>query len=226
MCTKTHTASHPKMEDMRLISSYKTVEKEFAEASFTEKKSEFIGCAARVETEEAAKSFIERIRRKHSDATHNCYAYLLKDSGLSRFSDDGEPGGTAGMPILEVVKREGVCDVCIVVTRYFGGILLGAGGLVRAYAKGAKMALDAAGTATFVPYTAFTTQVDYTGYEKVMHELAKYGVVCDGTEFAAEVTLKLRAKEENFVRFQSFLADYTSGRSICTVTGSAFGKEN
>ncbi len=209
-----------------MISSYKTVEKEFAEASFTEKKSEFIGCAARVETEEAAKSFIERIRRKHSDATHNCYAYLLKDSGLSRFSDDGEPGGTAGMPILEVVKREGVCDVCIVVTRYFGGILLGAGGLVRAYAKGAKMALDAAGTATFVPYTAFTTQVDYTGYEKVMHELAKYGVVCDGTEFAAEVTLKLRAKEENFVRFQSFLADYTSGRSICTVTGSAFGKEN
>ena len=179
-----------------------------------------------METEEAAKSFIERIRRKHSDATHNCYAYLLKDSGLSRFSDDGEPGGTAGMPILEVVKREGVRDVCIVVTRYFGGILLGAGGLVRAYAKGAKMALDAAGTATFVPYTAFTTQVDYAGYEKVMHELAKYGVVCDGTEFAAEVTLKLRAKEENFVRFQSFLADYTSGRSICTVTGSAFGKEN
>lgn len=214
------------MEDMRLISSYKTVEKEFAEASFTEKKSEFIGCAARVETEEAAKSFIERIRRKHSDATHNCYAYLLKDSGLSRFSDDGEPGGTAGMPILEVVKREGVCDVCIVVTRYFGGILLGAGGLVRAYAKSAKMALDAAGTATFVPYTAFTTQVDYAGYEKVMHELAKYGVVCDGTEFAAEVTLKLRAKEENFARFKSFLADYTSGRSICTVIGSAFGKED
>ena len=214
------------MEDMRLISSYKTVEKELAEASFTEKKSEVIGYEGRVESDEAAKSFIERIRRKHSDATHNCYAYLLKDSGLSRFSDDGEPGGTAGMPILEVVKREGVCDVCIVVTRYFGGILLGAGGLVRAYAKGAKMALDAAGTATFVPYTAFTTQVDYAGYEKVMHELAKYGVVCDGTEFAAEVTLKLRAKEENFVRFQSFLADYTSGRSICTVTGSAFGKED
>ena len=91
-----------------MISSYKTVEKEFAEASFTEKKSEFISYAARVETEDAAKGFIERIRRKHSDATHNCYAYLLKDSGLSRFSDDGEPGGTAGMPILEVVKREEV----------------------------------------------------------------------------------------------------------------------
>lgn len=182
------------MEDMRLISSYKTVEKEFAEASFTEKKSEFIGYAARVETEEAAKSFIERIRRKHSDATHNCYAYLLKDSGLSRFSDDGEPGGTAGMPILEVVKREGVCDVCIVVTRYFGGILLGAGGLVRAYAKGAKMALDAAGTATFVPYTAFTTQVDYAGYEKVMHELAKYGVVCDGIGICGRGDVKTSRK--------------------------------
>ena len=98
------------MEDMRLISSYKTVEKEFAEASFTEKKSEFIGYAARVETEEAAKSFIERIRRKHSDATHNCYAYLLKDSGLSRFSDDGEPSGTAGRQSHVSIVRIGRDD--------------------------------------------------------------------------------------------------------------------
>lgn len=210
---------------MRLIQSYKTVEKEFAEASFVEKKSEFIGYAARVESEEEAKGFIERIRRKHSDATHNCYAYLLKGTGLSRFSDDGEPGGTAGMPILEVIKREGVSDVCIVVTRYFGGILLGAGGLVRAYAKGAKIALEAAGQATFVPYTAFKTEVDYAGYEKVMHDLPKFGVVCDNTEFAAGVTLFLRAKEENFERFRAFLADLTSGRAVCMVTGSAFGKE-
>ena len=206
------------------MAEYKTVRKN-AQDQFVEKRSRFIGYACPVQTEQEALDFITSKKSEHWDASHNVYAYILRD-GTMRFSDDGEPGGTAGMPILEVVKREGVCDVCIVVTRYFGGILLGAGGLVRAYAKGAKMALDAAGTATFVPYTAFTTQVDYAGYEKVMHELAKYGVVCDGTEFAAEVTLKLRAKEENFVRFQSFLADYTSGRSICTVTGSAFGKEN
>ena len=205
--------------------SYITVVGETA-AEYTEKRSRFIATLKHCETEEEAAEFINALKSKYWDARHNCYAYSVENGALKRFSDDGEPGGTAGMPILEVVKREGVCDVCIVVTRYFGGILLGAGGLVRAYAKGAKMALDAAGTATFVPYTAFTTQVDYAGYEKVMHELAKYGVVCDGTEFAAEVTLKLRAKEENFVRFQSFLADYTSGRSICTVTGSAFGKEN
>lgn len=208
-----------------MINRYITVEKDFAHASFTEKKSEFIGYAARVESEEQAKSFIERIHREHSDATHNCYAYLLKDSGLSRFSDDGEPGGTAGMPMLEVIKREGVCDVCIVVTRYFGGILLGAGGLVRAYAKGAKIALDAAGKAVFVPYTAFDTEVDYASYEKIMHELPKYGVLCDHTAFAAGVALKLRAKQENFERFRAFLADYTSGKAVCTVTGSAFGKE-
>lgn len=210
---------------MRLINRYITVEKDFAQASFTEKKSEFIGYAARVESEEQAKSFIERIRRQHSDATHNCYAYLLKDSGLSRFSDDGEPGGTAGMPMLEVIKREEVCDVCIVVTRYFGGILLGAGGLVRAYAKGAKIALDAAGKAVFVPYTAFHTEVDYAAYEKIMHELPKYGVLCDHTAFAAGVAMDLRAKQENFERFRAFLADYTSGKAVCTVTGSAFGKE-
>ena len=208
-----------------MINRYITVEKDFAQASFTEKKSEFIGYAARVESEEQAKSFIERIRREHSDATHNCYAYLLKDSGLSRFSDDGEPGGTAGMPMLEVIKREEVCDVCIVVTRYFGGILLGAGGLVRAYAKGAKIALDTAGKAVFVPYTAFCTEVDYAAYEKIMHELPKYGVLCDHTAFAAGVAMDLRAKQENFERFRAFLADYTSGKAVCTVTGSAFGKE-
>lgn len=209
-----------------MIKSYKTVAKAFAEASFVEKKSEFIGYAARVESEEEAKSFIASIRAKHPDATHNCYAYLLKDSGVARFSDDGEPGGTAGLPMLEVIKREGVSDVCVVVTRYFGGILLGAGGLVRAYARGTKIALEAAGQAVFVPYTAFCTEVGYGEYEKLMHVLPKYGVFCDKTDFAAGVTLSLRAKEENFERFCTFLAEYTAGRAKVQVTGSTFGTEN
>ena len=197
-----------------------------AEAELIERRSRFIATVSPTRSESEAHKFISEMREKYSDATHNVYAYYINGGASTRCSDDGEPQGSSGYPTLAVLKSSGADDLCVVVTRYFGGILLGAGGLVRAYAKGAKMALDAAGTATFVPYTAFTTQVDYAGYEKVMHELAKYGVVCDGTEFAAEVTLKLRAKEENFVRFQSFLADYTSGRSICTVTGSAFGKEN
>ncbi|MBO4343459.1 MAG: YigZ family protein, partial [Clostridia bacterium] len=133
------------------MNSYKTFLKDFATDSFIEKKSEFISYAKRIYDEDEAKAFIAEIRKKHSDASHNCYAYILKDSGIARFSDDGEPGGTADMPILEVLKREGLSGVCVVVTRYFGGILLGAGGLVRAYAKGAKLGVDAAGVVEFVP---------------------------------------------------------------------------
>lgn len=205
---------------------YKTVAKASAEASFVEKRSEFIGYVARVESEEQAKEFIACVRTSHADATHNCYAYLLKNTGTARFSDDGEPGGTAGLPMLEVIKREGVSDVCVVVTRYFGGILLGAGGLVRAYGRATKLALDAAGYAVFVPYTAFCTQVGYGEYEKIQHVLPKYGVVCDKTEFAADVTLYLRAKNENFERFCAFLTEYTAGRAAVTVLGATFGSED
>ena len=209
-----------------MLEQYRTVY-EGGEGEITEKKSRFIATVHPVESEEEALAFLEEMKKKYWDARHNCYVYSIgMNREFTRCSDDGEPSGTAGRPMLDVILGEEIYNVAVVVTRYFGGVLLGTGGLVRAYAKGAKMALDAAGTATFVPYTAFTTQVDYAGYEKVMHELAKYGVVCDGTEFAAEVTLKLRAKEENFARFKSFLADYTSGRSICTVIGSAFGKED
>ena len=117
---------------------------DFGEDEFYEKKSHFIGRVWPVETEEAALEKIPQMKKQHYDATHNCWAYIIKD-GAVRFSDDGEPGGTAGMPMLQVLQREGLYNVCCVVTRYFGGILLGAGGLVRAYTKGAKIAVDAAG---------------------------------------------------------------------------------
>ncbi len=209
-----------------VIKSYKTVAEAFAEASFVEKKSEFIGYVARVESEEQAKEFIVSVRARHADATHNCYAYLLKNTGSARFSDDGEPGGTAGLPMLEVIKREGVSDVCVVVTRYFGGILLGAGGLVRAYGRATKSALDAAGYALFVPYTAFRAQVGYAEHEKIQHELPKYGVFCDKTEYAADVTLYLRTKEEYFERFRAFLSEYTAGRAVVTVIGETYGRDD
>ena len=117
---------------------------QFGEDEFYEKKSHFIGRVWPVETEEEALEKIQAMKKQHYDATHNCWAYIIKD-GAVRFSDDGEPGGTAGMPMLQVLQREGIHNCVCVVTRYFGGILLGAGGLVRAYTKGAKIAVDAAG---------------------------------------------------------------------------------
>lgn len=206
-----------------MIKSYKTVVKDFASDSFVEKKSEFISYVKRIETEDEAKDFISQISKKHADATHNCYAYILKGTETARFSDDGEPGGTAGMPMLEVLKREGLSGVCVVVTRYFGGILLGAGGLVRAYAKGAKLGIDAAGTAEFVPYTVFEATVSYSDYEKISKEMPKYDVNCTDTVFEAAVSLTMNAKNENYTKFSAFVSDYTGGKTVCRITGETFG---
>ena len=161
-----------------MAESYNTVREKYAQDSFIEKKSEFISYVARVEDEDEAKEFISSIKKKHADATHNCYAYVLKGTEIARFSDDGEPQGTAGMPILEVIKREGLVGVCVVVTRYFGGILLGAGGLVRAYAKGAKIGIDKAGISEFCQHVTFDFEVSYSDYEKVLRDLDKNGVLC------------------------------------------------
>lgn len=205
------------------MTSYKTVVKETTRTSFTEKKSEFITTVRRIETEEDVKVFLDGVRKEYPDATHHCYAYILKGTETARFSDDGEPSGTAGMPILEVLKREGVSGLCVVVTRYFGGILLGAGGLVRAYARAAKLGLDEAGTASFVPYVTFCAVLPYSGYEKVAKEAAKYGVTVDDTVFAADVTLSFRAKNEDYEKFAAFIADYTGGKVACSVTGETMG---
>ena len=142
----------------------------FGEAEFVEKKSRFIGRIWPVDTEEEALARIEEMRKKHYDATHNCWAYIIKD-GPVRFSDDGEPGGTAGMPMLQVLQREGLHNAVCVVTRYFGGILLGAGGLVRAYTKGAKIAVDAAGKSMKRVWTVLYLPVPYSWYERVKLEV-------------------------------------------------------
>ncbi|MCR5353161.1 MAG: YigZ family protein [Clostridiales bacterium] len=205
------------------MNSYKTFLKDFATDSFIEKKSEFISYAKRIYDEDEAKAFIAEIRKKHSDASHNCYAYILKDSGIARFSDDGEPGGTAGMPILEVLKREGLSGVCIVVTRYFGGILLGAGGLVRAYAKGAKLGVDASGVVEFVPYVVFFVSLSYSDYEKIQKEASKYGVSITDTAFEENVKITMSAKAENYELFSSFISDYTGGKCVCEISGETYG---
>ena len=205
--------------------SYKTVSRR-AQASFIEKKSEFIGYIKPVGDENEAKEFIAEIRKMHPDATHNVYAYILRGTEIARFSDDGEPSGTAGMPALEVIKREGLTGVCVVITRYFGGILLGAGGLVRAYAKGAKVAIDEAGICEFVPFTEFDVVVEYPDYERLKRDLPVMKVKCDDVDFSGDVTLHLAIERERLEEFLAYLVDSTNGRAIYEVTGERYdGKQ-
>ena len=160
-----------------------------ASAEYTEKKSVFIGYASPVKTEQEALDFINAVRKKHSDARHNVFAYQLNGGGIARYSDDGEPQGTAGVPVLEVIKKSGADDCVIVVTRYFGGILLGASGLVRAYSTAAKSAVDAAGVVTYESYREFTLECGYSEYQRVEAELPKYGVIVDSSDFGGNVAM-------------------------------------
>lgn len=200
---------------------YTTLEKE-ASAEFTEKKSVFIGYACPVKTENEAVEFIKKIRHKHGDATHNCYAYQLNGGGIARYSDDGEPQGTAGVPMLDVIKKSGVDDCCVVVTRYFGGILLGAGGLVRAYAAGAKIALEAAHIVTYESYTEFRVVCDYSAYQKLQYELPKYGVITDASDFGGSVTLRLACKKAVYSEFSDKLAELFAGKVVADPLGERF----
>ena len=193
---------------------------QFGEDEFIEKKSRFIGRLWPVETEEAALEKIQQMKKQHYDATHNCWAYIIRD-GAVRFSDDGEPGGTAGMPMLQVLQREGLYNIVCVVTRYFGGILLGAGGLVRAYTKGAKIAVDAAGKSMKRVWTVVYLPCPYTFYERVKLLIGEFGGIIRETEFGAEVELELLFPEANVEPFFVKLTDMTSG----TVEGMETGKE-
>ena len=194
---------------------------DFGEDEFYEKKSHFIGRLWPVETEEAALERIQQMKKQHYDATHNCWAYILKD-GAVRFSDDGEPGGTAGMPMLQVLQREGLYNCVCVVTRYFGGILLGAGGLVRAYTKGAKIAVDAAGKSMKRVWSCLYVPCPYTFYERVKLETAAWGGIIRDTQFGAEVELEILVPEAQAQPFLDRLIDM----SAANVEGMETGKEN
>ncbi len=156
------------------MQSYQTIEKEAAD-EFIEQRSRFIGYVKPVVTEQQALDFINEKRQKHWDATHNVYAYILRDGQLKRYSDDGEPHGTAGVPTLDVMVKSGVTDAVVVVTRYFGGILLGAGGLVRAYTKGAKIALEAGGIVTMESCSVCSLTCDYAQYGKLSGMIPSFG---------------------------------------------------
>ena len=161
-----------------------------ASAEFEEKKSVFIGHATPVGSEDEARAFVDSKKREYHDARHNCYAYLLSDGAVARYSDDSEPQGTAGIPILNVLKMSGATDMCVVVTRYFGGILLGAGGLVRAYTTAAKMAVDAAGFAVFEDYAVYQIDVTYSDYQKLTVALSRAGIKEDSCEFGEGVSVR------------------------------------
>lgn len=201
--------------------TYTTLERE-ASDSFIEKKSEFIGYACPVKTEDEAIEFIAKIRKKHADAKHNCYAYQLNGGGIARYSDDGEPQGTAGVPILDVIKKSGADDCVVVVTRYFGGILLGTGGLVRAYAQGAKLALDAAHIVTYEQYTEFRLVCDYGEYQKLNYELPKWGAIVDDSNFGGSVALKLAVRTADFAAFDAKLAEMFAGKVQAEICGERF----
>lgn len=196
------------------MQSYQTIEKEAAD-EFIEQRSRFIGYVKPVVTEQQALDFINEKRQKHWDATHNVYAYILRDGQLKRYSDDGEPHGTAGVPTLDVMVKSGVTDAVVVVTRYFGGILLGAGGLVRAYTKGAKIALEAGGIVTMESCSVCSLTCDYAQYGKLSGMIPSFGGVIDNTAFTDNVTLQYHIAEDRLSAFQKQLADATCG-SVCT----------
>ena len=191
---------------------YKTLLREASDETVIN-KSRFIGQAAPVKTAEEALAFLARVREKYRDATHNCYAYIIgQNAGIMRYSDDGEPGGTAGMPIIEVMKARGVVDCAVVVTRYFGGVLLGAGGLVRAYSHTCALALDAARVCEMHPTETWLLEVAYPLWDRVQHALKALPVRIRSTEFTAAVAFELDVRAADSERVRAELVRVTDGR--------------
>ena len=194
---------------------------ETAESEFTEKRSRFISHIWRVETEEEARARIEEMKKKYYDARHNCWCYLLHD-GPVRYSDDGEPQGTAGQPMLNVFQREEVTNVCCVVTRYFGGILLGAGGLTRAYAKGAKDALDTAGICRMSLWTEWEIPCTYPLFEQMKLTVESCGGVVRDVEYGADIVLRAAFPSGGAEQFAPRLTELSAGQLAMTAAGESF----
>ncbi len=203
------------------MAEYRTIKTENND-EFIVKKSRFIGYVKPVKTQQEALDFISSIKSKHWDATHNVYAYVLREGGVRRFSDDGEPQGTAGIPCLDVLLKEDVTDCCVVVTRYFGGIMLGAGGLVRAYSHGAKIALDSGGIITMSLCKIVKATADYNFYGRLVPLICECGGIVEDTEFTDNVTVTFRIPEGLLDSFRAKLIDVSNGRFDCQVTDEKF----
>lgn len=203
------------------MTEYRTVAEE-ASAEFVERRSRFIGFARPVKTEEEAISFINEMKSNHWNATHNVYAYCIRQGQIKRYSDDGEPQGTAGIPTLDVILKSDVTDVAVVVTRYFGGVLLGAGGLVRAYSHAASLALEQSKIITM--RTCFIAEVscDYNQYGRLAALIPENGGVIDDTDFTDSVRILFHMSDGNMDVFRPKLADATCGQSEVLIHGEKY----
>lgn len=202
-----------------MLTAYKTVLRP-SETEFTEKKSRFIGHCFPAASEEEALARLNEMRKRYADATHNCWAYNL-EGGIMRFSDDGEPGGTAGMPIMDTLIKRDIKNAVIIVTRYFGGILLGSGGLVRAYSRSASDALNAAGCGIMSPCTVLEFAVDYTRYGGI-EGFVKANSIVDGIDFLENVRFRVTVASDKAEGFTAEIVERTDGRARPEAVGERF----
>lgn len=221
-CSAFFSCVFRKKEGNRL-NSYKTLEKA-ASDEFVVKKSRFIGYAAPVQTNEQAVEFINLIKAKHRDARHNVYAYCLREGQIRRYSDDGEPQGTAGMPVLDVLLKEELTDCVLVATRYFGGTLLGANGLVRAYTHTAKIGIESAGIITVALCRLADVTCDYNFYGRIQTLICENGGIIEDVDFSENVRLTFRIPAESFEFLDAAIFDKSCGKIRCRVTGEKYLK--
>ena len=205
--------------------SYKTVKKECS-ADFTEKKSVFICTVKPVWDEQSALDFINQIRGLYKDASHNVYAYIIRETNSVRFSDDGEPNSTAGIPALSVLQKNGLTNVAAVVTRYFGGILLGAGGLVRAYSHAVKLAVETSGFAVYENFTEFEVLCGYSDYDRILKYIKSEKIISDNTVFGENIILSLAVKHDRFEKIYADIINLSNGKADIIKKGTRFSSDD
>ena len=203
------------------MDSYTTVQ-HASVFEYEDRKSVFIGECVPVSTEEEALAFISHVKKKYSDAKHHVYAYVLRDNSLMRFSDDREPQGTAGMPVLDAIRKNGCTDTVIVVTRYFGGTLLGTGGLVRAYTSAAIGALQGANIITYDVYASLEISVSYSDYQKIVSRFQECGFFTEDTKYADAIKIFGKIKKSALDSFMQLMTEITAGRCDVSVLEEKF----
>lgn len=202
--------------------AYKTLQQEGSD-EFVVQKSRFIAYASPMETQEKALDYIRSIKEKHRDASHYCYSYVIgANAGIMRYQDDGEPTGTAGQPIMEIIKIKSLVNACVVVVRYFGGVLLGTGGLVRAYSHGANLAVESAGEVTMEPSVQLCLTIPYSVWDKLQHQLMNLSVQMGQAVYTDEVALPLIVRSNEQESIEKAIADYSDGRVQSLETGRLY----
>lgn len=205
-----------------MTEDYKTLSKPAGD-EFVTQKSRFIGCASPVRSQEEALAYIKEVKDRYRDASHHCYAYIIgQNAGIMRYQDDGEPSGTAGQPIMEVLRQQGLVDCCCVVVRYFGGVLLGAGGLTRAYSKACVMAVAAAGLALMEQSIRLSLEVPYPLWDKVLHRLGGLSVNIEETSYSEQVRTRLIVRLKDREETEKAIAECSDGRVDTKSSGDPF----